>query len=60
MAREQVKNLPRLRRNMRVSDRMVTDNRIGVAEFTLPPRTAGPPAHWHEVWRSSLYMEVIG
>ncbi|KAF2491940.1 RmlC-like cupin [Lophium mytilinum] len=26
-----------------------TDNRIGSATFTLPPRTAGPPAHWHEM-----------
>lgn len=26
-----------------------TDNRIGSAEFTLPPNTAGPPAHWHEM-----------
>ncbi|EOA85430.1 hypothetical protein ACJQWK_07041 [Exserohilum turcicum] len=26
-----------------------TDNRIGSAEFTLPPKTAGPPAHWHEM-----------
>lgn len=26
-----------------------TDNRIGSAEFTLPPRTSGPPAHWHEM-----------
>ncbi|KAJ4373159.1 hypothetical protein N0V83_003450 [Neocucurbitaria cava] len=26
-----------------------TDNRIGSAEFTLPPHTAGPPAHWHEM-----------
>ena len=31
-----------------------TENRIGVAEFTLPPRTNGPPAHWHEVWNCSL------
>ncbi|KAF2124891.1 RmlC-like cupin [Dothidotthia symphoricarpi CBS 119687] len=26
-----------------------TDNRLGSAEFTLPPHTAGPPAHWHEM-----------
>lgn len=26
-----------------------TDNRIGSAEFTVPPNTAGPPAHWHEM-----------
>ena len=26
-----------------------TDNRIGSAEFTLPPGTKGPPAHWHEM-----------
>jgi mannose-6-phosphate isomerase-like protein (cupin superfamily) len=28
---------------------MIVDNRIGSAEFTLPPNTAGPPAHWHEM-----------
>jgi quercetin dioxygenase-like cupin family protein len=27
----------------------ISDNRIGSAEFTLPPNTAGPPAHWHEM-----------
>jgi len=26
-----------------------TDNRIGSAEFTLPPGTSGPPPHWHEM-----------
>ncbi|GAB7359827.1 hypothetical protein MBLNU230_g7358t1 [Neophaeotheca triangularis] len=26
-----------------------TDNRLGSAEFTLPPHTTGPPAHWHEM-----------
>ncbi|KAI0972864.1 RmlC-like cupin domain-containing protein [Xylaria arbuscula] len=26
-----------------------TDNRIGAAEFTLPPNTSGPPGHWHEM-----------
>ncbi|SMQ48260.1 unnamed protein product [Zymoseptoria tritici ST99CH_3D7] len=26
-----------------------TDNRIGVAELTLPPKTPGPPPHWHEM-----------
>lgn len=25
------------------------DNRIGVAEFTVPPKTSGPPPHWHEM-----------
>lgn len=26
-----------------------TDNRLSTALFTLPPRTTGPPAHWHEM-----------
>jgi len=26
-----------------------TDNRIGAAEFTLPPNAGGPPPHWHEM-----------
>lgn len=25
------------------------EDRIGCAEFTLPPRADGPPAHWHEM-----------
>ena len=25
------------------------DNRIGSAEFTVPPHTPGPPPHWHEM-----------
>lgn len=28
---------------------MAPDNRIGSAEFTLPPQIRGPPAHWHEM-----------
>jgi quercetin dioxygenase-like cupin family protein len=28
---------------------MPSDNRISSAEFTLPPNTTGPPAHWHEM-----------
>lgn len=39
-----------------------TDNRIGSAEFTLPPGTKGPPAHWHEMhdetFLVSLALEV--
>ncbi|KXL49695.1 MAG: hypothetical protein FE78DRAFT_28022 [Acidomyces sp. 'richmondensis'] len=26
-----------------------TDNRIGVAELIMPPKTPGPPPHWHEM-----------
>jgi len=36
-----------------------TDNRIGVAEFTLPPRTAGPPAHWHEM-HDEMFLTTQG
>ncbi|KAI7373791.1 hypothetical protein KC336_g20339, partial [Hortaea werneckii] len=25
-----------------------TDNRLGVAELIMPPKTPGPPPHWHE------------
>lgn len=25
------------------------DNRLGAAEFTVPPQTNGPPPHWHEM-----------
>ncbi|KAF2864312.1 hypothetical protein K470DRAFT_1212 [Piedraia hortae CBS 480.64] len=33
-----------------------TDNRIGVAELTLPPRTSGPPPHWHEMHDETFYV----
>ncbi|KAF2231951.1 RmlC-like cupin [Viridothelium virens] len=26
-----------------------TDNRLGSVELIVPPHTAGPPAHWHEM-----------
>jgi mannose-6-phosphate isomerase-like protein (cupin superfamily) len=26
-----------------------TDNRIGTVEIIIPPRTPGPPQHWHEM-----------
>ncbi|KAI8677586.1 hypothetical protein LRP88_12487 [Fusarium phalaenopsidis] len=26
-----------------------TDNRLGAAEFTIPAKMDGPPAHWHEM-----------
>jgi len=26
-----------------------TDNRISSVELTIPPRTPGPPPHWHEM-----------
>jgi len=36
-----------------------TDNRIGVAEFTLPPRSMGPPAHWHEM-HDEMFLTTKG
>ncbi|KAF2674187.1 hypothetical protein BT63DRAFT_4208 [Microthyrium microscopicum] len=36
-----------------------TDNRIGVAEFTLPPNTKGPPAHWHEM-HDEIFVTTAG
>ncbi|KAM4065035.1 cupin domain-containing protein [Hirsutella rhossiliensis] len=32
-----------------LEDGSKTDNRIGSAEFIVPPHTNGPPAHWHEM-----------
>ncbi|KAF6220754.1 hypothetical protein HO133_003188 [Letharia lupina] len=26
-----------------------TDNRLGAVELIIPPRTSGPPLHWHEM-----------
>ncbi|TKA74839.1 hypothetical protein B0A49_03263 [Cryomyces minteri] len=28
---------------------LLVDNRIDAAELTIPPRTLGPPLHWHEM-----------
>lgn len=28
-----------------------SDDRLGTAEFTVPPNTDGPPLHWHEMVR---------
>jgi len=36
-----------------------TDNRIGCAEFTLPPGTDGPPAHWHEM-HDEMFLTTQG
>lgn len=36
--------------------RLPTDNRIGVAELTMPPRTPGPPPHWHEMHDETFYI----
>ncbi|KAF7553477.1 hypothetical protein G7Z17_g3600 [Cylindrodendrum hubeiense] len=36
-----------------------TDNRIGAAEFTLPPGLKGPPAHWHEM-HDELFLTTKG
>ena len=33
-----------------------TDMRLGSAEFTLPPDTKGPPAHWHEMVCSIVFV----
>ncbi|KAI5367835.1 Putative rmlC-like cupin domain superfamily, rmlC-like jelly roll protein [Septoria linicola] len=33
-----------------------TDNRIGVAELTMPPKTPGPPPHWHEMHDETFYI----
>jgi len=32
------------------------DNRIGTAEITVPPRTPGPPPHWHEMHDETFYV----
>ncbi|KAK4505188.1 hypothetical protein PRZ48_003151 [Zasmidium cellare] len=33
-----------------------TDNRLGVAELTMPPKTPGPPPHWHEMHDETFYI----
>ena len=35
---------------------MFLDNRLGVAELILPPRTPGPPPHWHEMHDETFYI----
>lgn len=32
------------------------DNRLGVAELILPPRTPGPPPHWHEMHDETFFI----
>ncbi|EGP90188.1 uncharacterized protein MYCGRDRAFT_37202 [Zymoseptoria tritici IPO323] len=36
-----------------------TDNRIGVAELTLPPKTPGPPPHWHEMHDETCDPDIL-
>jgi len=36
-----------------------TDMRLGSAEFTLPPDTKGPPAHWHEMVCSGVCIQKL-
>ncbi|CZT19958.1 uncharacterized protein RCC_05815 [Ramularia collo-cygni] len=33
-----------------------TDHRIGVAELVMPPKTPGPPPHWHEMHDETFYI----
>lgn len=33
-----------------------TDNRLGTVELTLPPKTPGPPPHWHEMHDETFYI----
>lgn len=35
------------------------DNRIGCAEFIVPPNTSGPPAHWHEM-HDEVFLVTTG
>lgn len=35
------------------------DNRIGIAEFILPPHTNGPPPHWHEM-HDEIFLTTEG
>ena len=34
----------------------LSDNRLGVAELTLPPKKPGPPPHWHEMHDETFYI----
>lgn len=34
----------------------LTDHRLGVAELTMPPKTPGPPPHWHEMHDETFYI----
>src|SRR5918993_3478445 len=33
-----------------------SDGKLVVYEFTMPPRTAGPPTHTHEHWEEVFYV----
>jgi mannose-6-phosphate isomerase-like protein (cupin superfamily) len=35
------------------------DNRLSIAEFTIPPHTNGPPPHWHEM-HDEIFLTTQG
>ncbi|WPH03426.1 Hypothetical protein R9X50_00630600 [Acrodontium crateriforme] len=39
-----------------MEDGSKTDNRIGVAELIMPPKTSGPPPHWHEMHDETFFV----
>ncbi|KAK3678696.1 hypothetical protein LTR78_001149 [Recurvomyces mirabilis] len=39
-----------------MEDGSKTDNRIGVAELIMPPKTPGPPPHWHEMHDETFFV----
>jgi mannose-6-phosphate isomerase-like protein (cupin superfamily) len=39
-----------------VEDGSGTDHRLAVAVLTVPPRTNGPPPHWHEKHDETFYV----
>ncbi|RMY96762.1 hypothetical protein D0862_08411 [Hortaea werneckii] len=42
-----------------ISSRLLTspsDNRLGVAELIMPPKTPGPPPHWHEMHDETFFV----
>jgi len=36
-----------------------TDNRLAAVHFTLPPRTLGPPQHWHQASSPSELLIIL-
>lgn len=49
MAQEQVGSPIHAAPNTDNTLNTITDNRLGTCELILPPKTPGPPPHWHEM-----------
>jgi mannose-6-phosphate isomerase-like protein (cupin superfamily) len=45
-----------LSKEEKLTKQNIADNRLGIAEFTVPAHTPGPPAHWHEMHDETYFV----